>query len=160
MNPEHAVFYTNHGIYLFYLVGVYILSGNPENIVIYTHYGIYLFYHVGLYILSGNPEHVVLGDKITVTLTCVTDDNYKAAKWTRNGKTVADIVNECEFTDIDNTYNFTCDVGNNNYYLHIPPDAVTEGIQNVSWRCLPIVGKGSNEWNLTLSGKLCMMTIL
>ena len=146
--------YANHGIYLFYLVGLYILSGNPERVVVYTNHCIYLFYLVGLYILSGNPEHVVLGDNTTVTLTCVTDDNYKIVKWTRNSTTVADIVRQCEFITINNNYNFTCDLVNKTYYLHIPPDAITDGIQNVSWRCLPAVGTGSNKWNLTLSGKL------
>ena len=33
-NPEHVI-YANHGIYLFYIVGVSILSGNPEHAVIY-----------------------------------------------------------------------------------------------------------------------------
>jgi hypothetical protein len=32
---------------------------------------------IGVYILSGSPEHVVLGDNVTVTLTCVVDDNYR-----------------------------------------------------------------------------------
>jgi hypothetical protein len=113
---------------------------------------IYLFYLAGVYILSGSPEHVVLGDNITVTLTCVTDDNYTIVKWTRNSITVADIVRQCEFTTIDNTYNFTCDVDNKIYHLIIPPDAITDGIQNVVWLCLPVVGRGSNRWSLTVSG--------
>ena len=113
---------------------------------------IYLFYLVGVYILSGSPEHVVLGDNITVTLTCVTDDNYKIVIWKRNSRTVADIVRQCEYTTIDNTYNFTCDVDNERYYLIIPPDAITDGIQNVVWACLPVVGRGSNKWSLTVSG--------
>ena len=113
---------------------------------------IYLFYLVGVYILSGSPEHVVLGDNITVTLTCVTDDNYKVVKWTRNGKAVADIVRQCEFITLDNTYNFTCDVDNKRYYLSIPPDPITDGIQNVVWACLPFFGQGSNTWSLTVSG--------
>jgi hypothetical protein len=59
-NPEHVVVYTNHGIDLFYLAGVYIPSGNAEHVVIYTNHGIYQFYLVGVYIPSGNPEHVVV----------------------------------------------------------------------------------------------------
>ena len=113
---------------------------------------IYLCYLAGVYILSGSPEHVVLGDNITVTLTCVTDDNYKIVKWTRNSRTVADIVRQCEFTTIDNTYNFTCDVDNKRYHLIIPPDAITDGIHNVVWLCLPVFGQGSNRWSLTVSG--------
>ena len=38
------------------------------------------------------------------------------------------------------------------YYLIIPPDAVTNGIQNMIWRCFPFVGQGSNGWGLILSG--------
>ena len=113
---------------------------------------IYLFDLAGVYILSGSPEHVVLGDNITVTLTCVTDDNKKIVKWTRNSITVADIVRQCEFITLDNTYNFTCDVDNKRYHLIIPPDAITDGIQNVVWLCLPVFGRGSNTWSLTVSG--------
>jgi len=43
-----------------------------------------LFHLVGVYILSGNPEHVVLGDNVPVTLTCVTDDNYKLVTWIKD----------------------------------------------------------------------------
>ena len=124
---------------------------NCTVVVLVKHHS-YLFYLVGVYILSGHPDHVVLGDNIKVTLTCATDDNYKFVKWTRNGITVADIVRQCELIYADNTYNFTCDVDNKIYYLIIPPDAITDGIQNVIWRCLPIVGRGSNTWRLTLSG--------
>jgi hypothetical protein len=46
----------NHGIYLFYLVGVYALSGYPKHVVIYSNHGIYLFYLIGVYILSENPD--------------------------------------------------------------------------------------------------------
>ena len=113
---------------------------------------IYLFDLAGVYILSGSPEHVVLGDNITVTLTCVTDDNKKIVKWTRNSIAVADIVRQCELITPDNTYNFTCDVDNERYYLIIPPDAITDGIQNVVWACLPFFGQGSNTWSLTVSG--------
>ena len=121
-------------------------------VVVLVKHHIYLFYLVGVYILSGSPEHVVLGDDVAVTLTCVTDDNYKVVKWTRNDRAVADIVRQCEFITIDNTYNFTCDVDNKKYYLIIPPDAITDGINNVVWRCLPAVGQGSNGWGLMLSG--------
>jgi hypothetical protein len=113
---------------------------------------IYLFDLAGVYILSGSPEHVVLGDNITVTLTCVTDDNKKIVKWTRNSIAVADIVRQCELITLDNTYNFTCDVDNKIYYLSIPPDPITDGIQNVVWACLPFFGQGSNTWSLTVSG--------
>jgi hypothetical protein len=54
------VVYTNHVIDLFYLVGVYILSGNPEHVAVYTNHGIYLFYLVVFHIPSGIPEHVVV----------------------------------------------------------------------------------------------------
>jgi hypothetical protein len=151
-NPEHVVVYTNHCVYLFYLVGVYILSVNPEHVVVYANHGIYLFYLVGVYILSGNPEHVVLGDDVAVTLTCVTDDDNRIVKWTKNYITVADIVRQCEFITTDSTYNYTCDLGNKIYYLIIPPDAITDGMQNVIWNCLPFLGRGSNTWSLTLSG--------
>ena len=42
-NPEHSMVYANHGIYMFYVVGVYILSGNLEPVVIFTNDGIYQF---------------------------------------------------------------------------------------------------------------------
>ena len=107
----------------------------------------------GVYILSGNPEHVVLGDNVTVTLTCVTDDDYKIVSWTKDARKIADIKDDCVFTSIpDNTYNYTCDVSNKRYYLSIPPDAITDGIQNVVWRCLPVYGQGSNTWSLAVSG--------
>ena len=103
--------------------------------------------------LSGNPEHVVFGDNVTVTLTCVTDDDYKIVSWTKDARKIADINDDCVFFNIpDNTYNYTCDVANKRYYLIIPPDAITYGIQNVVWRCLPVFGKGSNTWSLTVSG--------
>ena len=107
----------------------------------------------GVYILSGNPEHVVLGDNVTVTLTCVVDDNYKIVTWVKDGITIAGIRNECELGNgADPTYTYTCDLANKIYYLIIPPDAITDGIQNVTWWCAPIVGTGSNLWGLTLSG--------
>ena len=41
--------------------------------------------------LSGYPEHVVLGDNVTVTLTCVVDDNYKFVTWIKEGFNIASI---------------------------------------------------------------------
>ena len=107
----------------------------------------------GVYMLSGNPEQVVLGDNVAVTLTCVTDDDYTYVTWSKDGSKIADIKEDCVFTSIpDFTYNYTCDVTNKIYYLIIPPDAITDGIQNVMWRCLPVIGIGSNAWSLTVSG--------
>jgi hypothetical protein len=103
--------------------------------------------------LSGNPEHVVLGDNVTVTLTCVTDDDNKFVSWSRDARNIADVQDDCVFTSIpDDTYNYTCDVANKIYYLIIPPDAITDGIQNVVWRCFPVFGQGSNKWSLKISG--------
>ena len=74
---------------------------------------IYLFQLAGVYLLSGKPEHVVLGDNVPVTLTCVTDDNYKTVLWTKNSIKIASIRDDCVFTNIsDNNYNYTCDVAN------------------------------------------------
>ena len=113
----------------------------------------YLFQLVGVYILSGNPQHVVLGDNVTVTLTCVVDDNYKIVTWRKETTIVASINNECDINDArDTTYTYTCDLANNKYYLMIPPDAITDGIQNSLWVCLPVTGTGSNTWSITLSG--------
>jgi hypothetical protein len=53
----------------------------------------------------------------------------------------------------DTTYNYTCDPDNNIYNLIIPPDAITDGLHNVVWRCLPVVGQGSNGWNLAIASK-------
>jgi hypothetical protein len=47
----------------------------------------------------GNPDHVVLGDNVTVTLTCVADDNNKAVVWTKGGINIASIKNECELAN-------------------------------------------------------------
>ena len=114
----------------------------------------------GAYMISGNPEHVVLGDNVTVTLTCVTDDDYKIITWTKDAIKIADIKDDCNFTSIpDDTYNYTCDVAKKRYYLIIPPDAITDGIQNVGWRCLPVYGQGSAVWNLTLSVPVRTVTI-
>jgi hypothetical protein len=41
--------YANHGIHLFYLVGVYILSGYPEHVVVYATHDIHLFCLAGVY---------------------------------------------------------------------------------------------------------------
>ena len=113
----------------------------------------YLFQLVGVYILSGNPQHVVLGDNVTVTLTCVVDDDRKIVTWVKDRINIASIENECELDDAgDTNYMYTCDLANKRYYLIIPPDAITDGIQNVVWRCLPVVGTGSITWSLTLSG--------
>ena len=147
-----VVVHVKHHIYLFYLVVFHILSGNPEHVVIYANYVIYQLYLVGVYILSGNPEHVVLGDDVAVTLTCVTDDDKRIVKWTRNDIALVDIVRQCESINADTTYNYTCDLVNKTYYLIIPPDSITDGIHNVVWRCLPFFGVGSNGWSLTLSG--------
>jgi hypothetical protein len=103
--------------------------------------------------LSGNPEHVVLGDNVAVTLTSVTDDDYKFVTWLKDGIKIANIKDDCVFASIpDYTYNYTCDVTNKRYYLIIPPDAITDGIQNSVWACIPIYGQGSNAWSLTVSG--------
>ena len=103
--------------------------------------------------LSGNPEDVVLGDNVTVTLTCTREDTRKYVVWSKGGHRVANIRNECEVDNqSNNPYTYTCDLVNNIYYLHIPPNAITDGIQNVEWQCLPFTGKASNAWNLTLSG--------
>ena len=48
---------------------------------------------IGVYILSGSPEHVVLGDNVTVTFTCVVDDNYKLVTWCKDSIYVASIRN-------------------------------------------------------------------
>jgi hypothetical protein len=121
--------------------------------VVYANHGIYLFYLVGAYMLSGIPEHVVLGDNVTVTLTCVVDDDFKIVTWIKNSIKIASIRDDCVFTNIpDNTYNYTCDVDNKAYYLIIPPDAIADGIQNSFWQCNPVIGQGSNMWSLTVSG--------
>jgi len=147
------VVHVKHHIYLFYLVVFHILSGNPEHVVIYTNHVIYQLYLVGVYILSGNPEHVVLGDNVSVTLTCIREDIRKYVSWSKDTNYIAIIKNECEvYNGSDNTYTYTCDLVNNIYYLHIPPDAITDGIQNVEWQCLPFTGTASNTWSLTLSG--------
>ena len=52
---------------------------------------IYLFQLAGAYFLSGNLNHVVLGDNVTVTLTCVVDDNNKFVTWTKCGINIARI---------------------------------------------------------------------
>ena len=145
--------HVKHHIYLFYLVVFHILSGNPEHVVIYTNLVIYQLYLVGVYILSGNPEHVVPGDNVTVTLTCIREDTRKYVRWSKDSIRVAIIRNECEVNSAsDNTYTYTCDLVNNIYYMHIPPDAITDGIQSVEWQCLPFTGTASNTWSLTLSG--------
>jgi hypothetical protein len=114
---------------------------------------IYLFQLAGVYLLSGNPEHVVLGDNVPVTLTCAVDDDFKLVTWTKDSIKISSIKDDCVFIGIpDNNYNNTCDVANKTYYLIIPPDAITDGIQNVVWGCLPIIGIGSNKWSLTVSG--------
>ena len=66
---------------------------------------IYLFQLAGAYFLSGNPYHVVLGDNVTVTLTCVADDNNTFVTWTKGGINIASITNECELANgADPTY--------------------------------------------------------
>ena len=113
----------------------------------------YLTIFTGVYILSGNPEHVVLGDNVTVTLTCIREDIRKYVAWAKDTIYIANIKKECEVNNgPDNTYTYTCDLVNNIYYLHISPDAITDGIQNVVWACLPFFGQGSNTWSLTLLG--------
>jgi hypothetical protein len=113
----------------------------------------YLTIFTGVYILSGNPEHVVLGDNVTVTLTCIREDIRKYVGWAKDTIYIATIRKECEVNNgPDNTYTYTCDLVNNIYYLHISPDAITDGIQNVEWQCLPFTGSASNKWSLTLSG--------
>ena len=114
---------------------------------------IYLFQLVGVYLLSGNPENVVFGDNVPVTLTCATDDDYKFVSWIKDNKKIASIRDDCVVASIpDNTYNYTCDVANTIYSLIIPPDAITDGIRNVVWRCNPVIGTGSSMWSLTVSG--------
>jgi hypothetical protein len=60
---------------------------------------IYLFQLADGYFLSGNPDHVVIGDNITVTLTCVADDNYTFVTWTKCGINIASIKHECELAN-------------------------------------------------------------
>ena len=46
-NPEHVVVvYKHHGIYMFYLVGVYLLSGTTEHSVVHTNHGINMIYNL------------------------------------------------------------------------------------------------------------------
>ena len=119
----------------------------------HQYYISYLTIFTGVYILSVNPEHVVLGDNVTVTLTCNREDTRKYVTWAKDNIYIANIKNECEVNnEPDNTYTYTCDLVNNIYYLHISPDAITDGIQNVEWQCLPFTGRASNTWSLTLSG--------
>ena len=127
--------------------------------MVYLNHGIYLHYipystiFTALFILSGSPEQVVLGDNVTVTLTCVMDDDHKIVTWIKDGINIASIENECELENGANTnYMYTCDLANKRYYLIIPPGAITSDIQNVRWRCIPVIGTGSNMWSLTLSG--------
>ena len=120
---------------------------------IQQYYISYLTIFTGAYILSGYPEHVVLGDNVTVTLTCTREETLKYVSWSKESTIVAKIRRECEVEILtDNTYTYTCDLVNNIYYMHIPPDAITDGIQNVGWECLPFTGTASNKWSLTLSG--------
>ena len=103
--------------------------------------------------LSGKPGNVVLGDNVTGTLKCIVDDDIKFIAWKKDDKRIANIKKDCVITDAtNNTYNYTCDLANKRYYLSIPPDAITDGMQNVVWQCLAIVGQGSNMWSFTLSG--------
>jgi hypothetical protein len=53
----------------------------------------------GAYVLSGNPDHVVHGDNVTITLTCVADDNNKLVTWTKGGINIASIKNECKLAN-------------------------------------------------------------
>ena len=109
---------------------------------------------VAVYILSGCTEHVVLGDNVTVTLTFVTDHSFKFVTLTKVSIRIANIKHDCILTSISTTtYTYTCDPDNNIYNLIILPDAITDGMQNVAWRCLPVVGKGSNDWNLAIGCK-------
>jgi hypothetical protein len=55
-NSDNVVIYANHYIYMYFLLGVNVLLGNPEHVVIYANYDIYMFYLVGVYIQSGNRE--------------------------------------------------------------------------------------------------------
>ena len=55
---------------------------------------IHLFQLAGAYFLAGNPNHVILGENVTVTLTCVADDNN-----TKGGINIASITNECELAN-------------------------------------------------------------
>jgi hypothetical protein len=49
----------------------------------------------------------------------------------KDARKIADIKDDCVFTSVpDDTYSYTCDVSNKIYYLIIPPDAITDGIQN------------------------------
>ena len=81
------------------------------------------------------------------------DDNYNIVSWYKGSNIIAGIANECELSkDTDLTYTYTCDLAKHIYYLIIPPDAITDGIQNVAWRCNPVLGTGSYKWSLTLSG--------
>ena len=144
----------NNMFYLFQLVGIYILSGNPGHVV-YTNCYIYihLLQLVGVYILSGFPEHVVLGDNVTVTLTCIVDDNHRCVTCVKEGINIANITNGCELGNgADPIYTYTCDLANTIYHLIIPPDAITDGIQNSVCACIPVIGTGSNTWRLRLSG--------
>ena len=81
------------------------------------------------------------------------DDSYKIVTWRKDTTLVASIKNECDVDDArDTKYTYTCDLDNQMYYLIIPPDAIIDGIQNSVWVCLPVVGDGSNSWNLTVAG--------
>jgi hypothetical protein len=98
---------------------VFILSGNPEHAVVCLNHGIDLHYipystiFTAFVILSGSPEHVVLGDNVTVTLTCVVDDNNKVAIWIKDGINIGNIKPECEVGNAaDPTYTYTCDLAN------------------------------------------------
>ena len=109
---------------------------------IYLHYIPYSTIFTALFILSGRPERVVLGDNVTVTLTCVVDDEREIVTWVKDGFNIASIENECEPDNIaDTNYMYTCDLANKRYYLIIPPGAITDGIQKVVWRCTPVLGQ-------------------
>jgi hypothetical protein len=60
---------------------------------------IYLFQLAGAYFISGNPDDVVIGDNVTVTLTCVVDDNNTFVTWTKCGINIASMKYECELAN-------------------------------------------------------------
>jgi hypothetical protein len=81
------------------------------------------------------------------------DDEPIFVTWVKDGIYVGYIGNDCELgKGTDTTYNYICDLDTKMFYLIIPPDAITDGIQNVVWRCFPPIGLGSNTWSLKLSG--------
>lgn len=107
------------------------------------------------YNLKGSPQILQMGKQANITLSCATTEQY--VRWQREAVTIAVMTGiaangSCLFSGAPNPlYMFTCDPYTYIYNMSLSV-TVEDQLQNIQWRCGPIVGTGNSMFRFLVNG--------